>query len=319
MDHLFQGSQCRLVPQRRWYIVDMASSYQLELSNGRVLDVYVSGPEGGLPLVFHHGTPGAGVQERALARAAHARGLRLVTTSRAGYGGSSRHPQRQVVDVVADTADVLASLGAPRCLVAGASGGGPHTLACAARLDGVVGALVIASIAPFEAAGLDWMNAMGEENVIEFGAALQGEDVLRTYLEAQLDDLRTVTVEGTIVALNTVLPAVDRAVITGEYGEDLASQFREGLRISVDGWLDDDLAFAQPWGFELKEIEVPTMIWQGEEDLMVPFAHGRWLASQLPNAHVHLESGEGHLSVAVGALDRMLDELVSASGVRNLG
>jgi hypothetical protein len=44
---------------------------------------------------------------------------------------------------------------------------------------------------------------------------------------------------------------------------------------------------------------------------MVPFDHGRWLAAHLPGASVHLEEGEGHLSVAVGALDRMLDELVA--------
>ena len=289
----------------------MTTSYQLELSDGRLLDVYVSGPEGGLPLVYYHGTPGSGVQERALAKAAHARGLRFVTTSRAGYGGSSRQPHRRVVDVVADTAEVLASLGAARCLVAGASGGGPHILACAARLRGVVGALAIASVAPYEAAGLDWMNGMGEDNVLEFGVALEGEGALRPFLEAQLEDLRNVSADGVIAALNTLLPAVDRAVITGEFGEDLANQFREGLRISVDGWLDDDIAFAQPWGFELSEIEVPTMIWQGDEDLMVPFAHGQWLASQLSDAHVHLESGEGHLSLAVGAKDRMLDELAS--------
>jgi pimeloyl-ACP methyl ester carboxylesterase len=307
----------RVCRGRRWYIVDVTTAKQLELSDGRLLDVYVSGPQGGVPLIYHHGTPGAGVQERAFARAAHARGLRFVTTSRAGYGGSTRRPQRRVVDVVADTAEVLAWLGAPRCLVAGASGGGPHTLACAARLDGVDGALSIASLAPYEAVGLDWMNGMGEDNVLEFGAALEGEDVLRTFLETQLEELRTVTVQGIIDSMSTLLPNVDRAVLTGEFGEDLANQIHEGLRISVDGWLDDDLAFAQPWGFELSEIKVPTMIWQGDEDLMVPFSHGQWLASQLPQAHAHLERGEGHLSVAIGAKDRMLDELVSASGVND--
>src|ERR1700689_4432548 len=102
----------------------MTADRQIKLSDGRLLDIYVSGPECGLPLVYHHGTPGAGVPERALVRAAHARGLQLVTTSRAGYGGSTRQPRRRAVDVVADTAEVLANLGASRCLVAGASGGG---------------------------------------------------------------------------------------------------------------------------------------------------------------------------------------------------
>jgi pimeloyl-ACP methyl ester carboxylesterase len=58
---------------------------------------------------------------------------------------------------------------------------------------------------------------------------------------------------------------------------------------------------------------VPTMIWQGSADLMVPFSHGQWLASQLPGASAHLEEGEGHLSVGLGAFDRMLDELVGAA------
>lgn len=52
-----------------------------------------------------------------------------------------------------------------------------------------------------------------------------------------------------------------------------------------------------PWGFDLGEIDTPTAIWQGSEDLMVPFAHGRWLASRVPGAAVHLLEGEGHLSI----------------------
>jgi hypothetical protein len=54
------------------------------------------------------------------------------------------------------------------------------------------------------------------------------------------------------------------------------------------------------------------MIWQGSADLMVPFSHGQWLASQLPGVSAHLEDGEGHYSVGLGALDRMLDELMDA-------
>ena len=84
------------------------------LPDGRRLDLRVSGPDDGLPLVFHHGTPGAVTPVRALERATHARGLRLVTTSRPGYGGSSPQPGRRVVDVAADTTTVLAAIGADR-------------------------------------------------------------------------------------------------------------------------------------------------------------------------------------------------------------
>ena len=283
------------------------------LPDGRRLDVRVSGPEGGLPLVFHHGTPGAATPTRAVERAAHARGLRLVTTSRPGYGSSTRHRGRRVVDVVADTAAVLDALGAPRCLVAGWSGGGPHALACAARLPAAAAVLVIAGVAPADAPDLDFLAGMGEDNLEEFGAAAEGEERLRPFLDAARAELRDVTVEGIVTSLATLLPPVDRAVLTDEFGEDLAAGFHEALRVGVDGWLDDDLAFLAPWGFSLDEIRAPTMLWQGTEDLMVPCAHGRWLAGQVPGASSHIEEGEGHLSVGLGALDRMLDELVAAA------
>jgi pimeloyl-ACP methyl ester carboxylesterase len=56
---------------------------------------------------------------------------------------------------------------------------------------------------------------------------------------------------------------------------------------------------------------VPVFLWQGSADLMVPFDHGRWLARHVPGVTAHLEDGEGHLSIGVGALDRMLDELLT--------
>jgi pimeloyl-ACP methyl ester carboxylesterase len=285
----------------------------VRLPDGRRLDMRVSGPADGFPLVFHHGTPGAATPVRALERAAHVRGLRLVTTSRPGYGGSGRQPGRAVVDVAADTAAVLAAIGAERCLIAGWSGGGPHALACGARLSAAAAVLVIAGVAPHGAQGLDWMAGMGQENIIEFSAAVQGESQLRSYLQAEREQLKDITAADIVTSMETLLPDVDQAVLTGEFGEDVAASFREAVRTGVDGWLDDDLAFTSPWGFGLDEISVPAMIWQGSADLMVPFSHGQWLASQLPGASAHLEEGEGHLSVALGAIDRMLDELIAAN------
>ena len=292
----------------------MVAVDHVRLPDGRRLDLRVSGPAGGFPLVFHHGTPGAATPIRALERAAHARGLRLVTTSRPGYGDSTPQPGRSVVDVVADTAAVLAAIGAGRCLIAGWSGGGPHALACGARLAATAAVLVIAGIAPYGAAGLDYMAGMGYDNIVEISTALKGEHQLRPYLLDQREQLKDATDADLVASLDTVLPDVDRAVLTGEFGEDDAANFREALRTGVEGWLEDDIAITRPWGFGLEEISVPVMIWQGSADLMVPFSHGQWLASQLPGASAHLEEGEGHLSVALGALDRMLDELVSAGG-----
>ena len=290
----------------------MVAADHIRLPDGRLLDLRVSGPAGGFPLVFHHGTPGAGTPNRALERAAHARGLRLVTTSRPGYADSSPQPGRSVVDVVADTAAVLAAIGADRCLVAGRSGGGPHALACGARLGATTAVLVIAGVAPYGADGLDWLAGMGEDNVAEFSAALQGEDRLRPYLLHEREQLTDVTAADIVTSAETLLPDVDRAALTGEFGEDVAASFREAVRTGVEGWFEDDIAATRPWGFGLEEISAPVMIWHGSADLSTPFSHGQWLASQLPGTSAHLEQGEGHLSVLLGELDRMLDELISA-------
>ena len=285
----------------------------LSLTDGRDLEVEVSGPEGAPVLLFSGGTPGGSSQLAPMARGAHARGMRLVTWSRPGYGASSRRAGRSVADDVDDVAAVLDHVGVDRCLMAGWSGGGPHALATGALLaDRVRGVLCIAGVAPYDAEGLDFLAGMGADNIEEFGAALKGEDALRAWLDNVRPELVAVTPDDVAASLDTLLPPVDEAVVTGEFAEHLAESFRQAVSAGVDGWLDDDLAFTRPWGFDLGAITVPTYLWQGSDDLMVPFAHGQWLAERIPGVTAHLEPGEGHLSVALGSMDRMLDELAAS-------
>lgn len=115
-----------------------------------------------------------------------------------------------------------------------------------------------------------------------------------------------------------MLPEVDRKAIleSGNVGEDLVQSFREALKVGVSGWVDDDLAFTKPWGFELSETRVPVILYQGDADLMVPFAHGKWLVDHLPQDLVkpHLLHGEGHISISHGYIEEMLDEVLAAAG-----
>lgn len=283
----------------------------ITLPDGRHLDVYASGPEDGLPLIFHHGTPGARRPESVLERLAHARGLRYVSASRPGYGGSTRLAGRSVADVVPDTSALLSAIGVSECLVAGHSGGGPHALACAAGLDGVRATLVIAGVGPAGVPELDFTAGMGEDNIVEFGNAFAGESVLRAALEAERPDLIGAEIDELAAALRSILPDIDVAVMNDEIGADLLASLREGLRDGVDGWVDDDLAFTSAWGFSVAAIESPVTLWQGDADLMVPFAHGQWLAGMIPGVDANLLAGEGHLSIAVGKAESMLDALLA--------
>lgn len=283
----------------------------LNLPDGRRLDVLVDGPDDAPVLLFHHGTPGSSARYRFITAAAGALGLRTVTYSRPGYGASSRHSGRIVSDAVPDVVAILDQLGVSDCVTAGWSGGGPHALACGALApDRVRGVLTMAGVAPYDAAGLDFLAGMGQENVEEFQAALAGEQQLREALTPEAEQLARATPEVIAEGMSSLLPASDLAVLSDDFGEDLAANFREALRGGPDGWIDDDLAFVRPWGFDPGDISVPTHVWQGSEDLMVPYAHGQWLADGVGGG-AHLLEGEGHLSVVIGSIAAMLAELIA--------
>ena len=285
---------------------------QLRLADGRSLDVYVAGPADGMPLVFHCGTPGAGLPFVPFVETLEQRGLRYVSFSRPGYGSSTRREGRSVADVVDDTAAVLDSIGAERCYVVGWSGGGPHALACAAGLpERVIAAATIGGVAPYPAEGLDWTAGMGAENIEEFGAALAGADELIAFKERHAPELRVVTPEQVADAFGDLIDEVDRGSLTGPFAAWVADLCHEALRIGYWGWFDDDMAFVRPWGFELHEIRVPVFIWQGAHDRMVPFAHGQWLAAHIPGARPRLFAEHGHLTLAVDTFPRIVDEMLT--------
>lgn len=125
-------------------------------------------------------------------------------------------------------------------------------------------------------------------------------------LSANLDDI--------IKELSTVLPEVDKNAMLDDpdVGDEIVESFRASLRVSADGWVDDDVAFVHPWGFDVsKDIKIPVGLWQGDLDKMVPVAHGKWLAAHLPQDQVqaHLLHGEGHVSIRKH-MGEMLDELL---------
>ena len=285
-------------------------------AGGRQLEVLAGGPEGGLPLVFHNGTPGGLVAFEPMTAAAAERGLRTVMYGRPGYGASTPQPGRRVADAAGDVAAVLDALGAEQFVSAGWSGGGPHALACAALLpERCLGAASIAGVAPHDAGGLDWLAGMAGENVAEFGAATAGEAELTAYLTAEAATLRDITGEQLVAGLGDLASAADQAVITGEFASYLAAAFRAALTSGIAGWRDDDLAFIADWGFPLGA-GAPVTVWQGDQDMMVPFGHGKWLAANLSPARAHLIPGAGHLSLVVGQFGEILDDLLSLAGVR---
>jgi pimeloyl-ACP methyl ester carboxylesterase len=268
-------------------------------TGGRTLTVREGGDPDGVPVLVHNGTPGSSLLYEPHLRDAEEKGIRLFSYDRPGYGGSTRNRGRRVADCAEDVASVCDALGVERFCVWGISGGGPHALATAALLpDRVAAAAALAPVAPFGAEGLDFYEGMGEQNIEEFRAIFEGEEAHLAVLERDREELLAATPDHLVEVLKTLLGPADREVLTGQIAVFLLESTRAGVQRSLDGWFDDDVAFSQPWGFDLASIRVPVLHWQGEQDRFVPFGHGVWLSEHIPGVESHLSPEDGHITLA---------------------
>jgi pimeloyl-ACP methyl ester carboxylesterase len=281
----------------------------VDLEDGRKIEVRTAGPEDGEVLLFHNGTPCAGLLFRPWVESAAARGLRTVMYSRPGYGLSTADPGRKVVDAASDAAAVIDAVGATTFRTIGWSGGGPHALACAAALpDRCLATAAIACLAPYPADGIDWFAGMADENVAEFGLALKGEGALTPFLEASAHAYATIQPANLVQSLGGLLSEVDKAQMTGAFAEWFAETLRVGTAHGIAGLRDDELAIMSDWGFRVGDAR-SVVVWHGAKDRMVSSSHGRWLADHIPGARHRLFDDEGHMSI-IGLFDRILDDLL---------
>jgi pimeloyl-ACP methyl ester carboxylesterase len=262
----------------------MVTTRDLQLTEGRRLVVHDAGrPRGShaLTVVWHHGSPQTGALLDPLIAAAAARTVRLVSYARPSYGGSSPNRGRGVASAATDVAQVVDALGVERFAVMGASGGGPHALACAALLPGrVIGAVCLASPAPYTE-GFDWYAGMVSPGGLR--AARAGQDERERYAQTDEFDEKSFT-------------AADWAALAGTW----ASLGRDAVRAEADGpegLVDDDLAIAAAWGFDVAAIAVPVLLVQGGEDRVIPPSHADALLRAMPTAELWLRPRDGHISV----------------------
>jgi len=116
-------------------------------------------------------------------------------------------------------------------------------------------------------------------------------------MEKQREGLLSARPEELVEQWQTLLGPADREVATGEFAAELLDHMRAGIEAGGDGWLDDDLVFVKPWGFDVAAIRVPVLVWHGEQDKFVPFEHGVWLSEHIPGVDARLTAEDGHLTL----------------------
>jgi len=273
--------------------------------DGRSLGVAEYGPPDGFPIFSLHGTPGCRYGGPPIEHPDlyEQKSVRVIGYDRPGYGLSTRQPGRSVADAATDVATIADQLGIDRFAVTGGSGGGPHCLAVATLLaDRVTRVACVVGVAPFGDDGLQpsaWLDGMTQGNVDEFTWSLGGESALRPNLERlAADELqRVVDDPANLFGDEYELSEGDRAIMADpRRHERMIRGVQESSRTGVDGWIDDNIVFVQPWGFTVEALSAPAMVWFGVEDTLVPAAHGEWLAQHVPRASVVRMQG-GHMEL----------------------
>lgn len=288
-------------------------------ADGRALMVERWGDPDGKPVFLLHGTPGSRLGPAPRGMVLYQRRVQLIAYDRPGYGGSDRHPGRTVADVAREVAAIADALGLDCFAVAGRSGGGPGALACAALLpDRVTRTAALVTLAPRDAEDLDWFDGMAASNVEEYTRAHDDPEGFAARLIPRAEGIRE-DPRRLLEELRRELTENDRMIVADAgLRAMLLRNYREGVRTSAYGWIDDAMAFSGPWGFDPADIRCPVLIWHGELDVFSPVGHSRWLARRIPGATTTFDPAAAHFA-ALRALPDVLTWLLRDLPVPPLG
>lgn len=258
----------------------------------RVLLYTVYGADDGVPVMSFGGTPSTRWKRPEVVATIESSGVWMVMPDRPGYGGSTRQSGRTVASVASDALALADALDWERFAVTGGSGGGPHALACAALLpDRVTRCAVTGSNAPPLVDGPEPTEAEEQADPRRNRTswlAVNGD--LRPGLEETARTIMARVEEG-----GPEFPPDPGSPPGPPAREDpeAVARLTATFVTSHDGWIDDHVAFAQPWGFDLGDIKVPVSLWHGSADERAG-KYADHLAAAIPHAERKYYVG-GHI------------------------
>ncbi|MEM7330625.1 MAG: alpha/beta hydrolase [Chloroflexota bacterium] len=285
----------------------MNSFEQITLKDGRKLAFAVYGAkQGGQPIFYFHGWPSSRLEGSNYVDALMGVNGRLIAVDRPGIGQSDIQPKRTLLDWPDDVCELADQLGFAKFHVLGTSGGGPYVAACAYKIpDRLLGASIIAGLSPMNNPktkdGMRLMNRiilpMGKSAPWLLGLILK---MMRSSFENP----------KSLERMLSDLPDVDKALFKGELATHFLTTGQESFTQGVQGNIVEGRIYAEPWGFNLRDIKIPVSIWQGSLDVNVPLSNGRILADEIPNANAHFIEEEGHLSLIINQKEAILIDLL---------
>jgi pimeloyl-ACP methyl ester carboxylesterase len=263
----------------------------LVLPDGRRVACAEYGDISGLPVLALHGTPGSRLMFALSDRAARDRGIRLLAPDRPGYGLSDYRRSESLAQIAEDLSAVADAYGLGRFAVIGVSGGGPYAVAAAAAMPDRISLLVL--VAPIGEVA-DGQLRLSRFQRLLFRRLAQRPWATRLFFRR----LRSMVFKSPDSAYRWLMRRVrtpDRELLArSSVRISLQAAMGEGLRPGVEGVAQDLRLYCSPWRLRFADIDVPTILWQGSDDPVVPPEAAYALARALPNCRLDVIPAAGH-------------------------
>jgi pimeloyl-ACP methyl ester carboxylesterase len=271
----------------------------LTLGDGRALGYLDVGAPDGAPLFHFHGHGSSRLEALVLADAARRANLRLLAFDRPGIGVSDPASGDRLLSWPRDVFAAADRLGIDRFAVQGMSAGGAYALACAHAVPERITACSLVSSVPPPRIGRRFGPV--KRRLAWWIAAL-----CPTYLRHRLkrfrpDDVPTrEVVHARIARMARWLGGEDLRLLQDPEMFDLfARTLTETAAQSNAANREEIERLARPWGFRLRDVSVPVLLWHGGQDRILPIGYAHLMARELRECHTTFYDADGHFSVLV--------------------
>jgi len=279
-----------------------AAPRTVETATGRTVAYETYGDDGGVPLVFLHGTPGSRLLGGLFDAPASRAGVQVLAPDRCGYGHTGGPGAAGFSAGAATVAALADAVDADSVAVAAFSGGAPFALAAAEQNPGHVSSVHLLSGAPAPelvderpavTRALGWL-ATHAPPVLSAGLRLQTAAVDRLSGASAADQYVT---DGSPVEIP---PPVEELV---------DADFVEAARDGTSGAVADFRLLAAPWSLTPASIDQPVHCWHGTADANAPVEGARRLAETLYDAEITEFDDVGHLGALVEAAPQVVESV----------
>lgn len=266
------------------------------LKDNRKLGFAEYGNAEGYPIIYYHGSQSSRLEMHYDISFAIENDLRIITIDRPGHGISDFNPEGSILNFAKDVKQLTEHLGINRFSVVGMSAGSPFALGLTYLFpENIYKTSIISGFAPYTK---DNTKHLSSEVKTMLHLAKSFPFLLRILLKVQSKQISK-NPRKALQGFLKIMSEPDKKVLKNESVMlVIESMFKESFRKGSRGVAYEiSHILVKNWGFQLNEIKVPVIFWQGKKDNNVPYKWAELMKDEIQNATLNLYSDEGHLII----------------------